>query len=117
MPSRSERRRPLCAYRLMWLFAMFDLPVGTQDQRRTHARFRKILKQAGFGRIQLSVYARHCPNEDQIKVHMDHVRQLLPAQGEVRMLAVTDRQFGRMESYFGEKRQPNEAAPTQLMLF
>ncbi len=96
---------------------MFDLPVRTREQRRTHSRFRKFLKQEGFGRIQLSVYARHCPNEDQINVHMAHVRKRLPEEGEVRMLAVTDRQFGRMESYFGSKRTPQEVPPTQLMLF
>lgn len=33
----------LSGYRLMWIFVMFDLPVGTRKQMRDAAKFREFL--------------------------------------------------------------------------
>lgn len=96
---------------------MFDLPVNTRDARRRYARFRKALLARGFTMLQYSVYARHCASEESAAGVRDDVRAVLPPEGQVRLLAVTDRQFGRMEVYFGKKRAPTEDPPAQLMLF
>jgi len=53
----------LSAYRLMWLFVLFDLPVDTQSARRAYAQFRKSLLKDGFFRVQYSVYARVCASD------------------------------------------------------
>ena len=101
----------------MWLFAMFDLPVKTQAQRRRYAQFRKLLLSDGFCRIQYSVYARYCPSEEAASAHKEMVRSSLPDEGHVRVLSITDRQFGKMENYVGKKRKHTEEPPRQLMLF
>lgn len=101
----------------MWLVAMFDLPVTTKDLRRQYARFRKALISRGFTMLQFSVYARHCASEDFAKGVRDDVRGVLPPHGQVRLLAITDRQFGKMEVYFGKKRNRTEDPPAQFMLF
>jgi CRISPR-associated protein Cas2 len=41
----------------------------------------------------------------------------VPAEGEVRFLTITDRQFGRIKVFVGKKRQPNAPSPSQLELF
>ena len=46
----------------MWVVAMFDLPVETQQNRRDYARFRKALLKDGFMMLQFSVYARYLPS-------------------------------------------------------
>lgn len=107
----------LSGYRPVWLFAMFDLPVKTRAQRRRYAQFRKLLLSDGFCRLQYSVYARYCPSEEAAAPHRALVRAGLPDEGQVRLLAVTDRQFGKMENYVGKKRGPAEKQPVQLMLF
>jgi len=117
VPRCDEPPLDLSGYRIMWLFAMFDLPVATKAQRKRYAQFRKGLIQLGFNRVQFSVYARHCPTEDSMRVQAKHVRVMLPSEGEVRLLGVTDRQFAKMESFFGKKRVPTESPPEQLMLF
>ncbi|RMF45432.1 MAG: CRISPR-associated endonuclease Cas2 [Deltaproteobacteria bacterium] len=104
-------------YRSVWLFAMFDLPVTTKKARRLYARFRKALLMEGFTMLQFSVYARHCVSEESSDSIRQHVRQALPPEGQVRLLAVTDRQFEKMEVYFGKKRRPAEEPPKQFMLF
>jgi CRISPR-associated protein Cas2 len=108
---------PLSAYRVMWLFALFDLPVETKRQRREYAQFRKKLVGAGFTMLQYSVYAKHLPSEDASEGLRARVHAALPPQGQVRLMAVTDHQFGKMEVFYGRKRRPVEEPPLQIALF
>ena len=101
----------------MWLFAMFDLPTYNKARRRDYSRFRHRLLEQGFSMIQYSVYARYCASEEYAASIRADVKTMLPPEGEVRLLAVTDRQFGRMEMFFGKKRKPTEEPPRQIMLF
>ena len=110
IPLRSE-------YRSMWLFALFDLPVVSKAQKRRAAGFRKDLIKRGFTMLQFSVYARHCANEEAAIALRTQVRGFLPPDGQVRLIGITDRQFGRMEVFSGRKRTPTEDPPAQLMLF
>ncbi len=112
-----EDARDLSAYRSMWLFAMFDLPVTTKELRKRYTRFRKALLTQGFTMMQFSVYARHCASEESAAAIRQGVRSVLPDDGQIRLLGVTDRQFGKMEVFFGKSRSPSEEPPTQFMLF
>lgn len=115
-----EPRPPLLdpiAWRSMWVFAMFDLPVETQAQRRAYARFRKDLLQDGFVMMQYSVYFRHCASQESAAAHARRMGQRVPAEGEVRFLTVTDAQFARIDVYAGKRRKPPETAPAQLEFF
>ncbi len=101
----------------MWVVVMFDLPVDTADARRQYARFRKSLIEDGFTMLQFSVYARHCASEENAEVHLRRVSAMVPPDGEVRVLTITDKQFERMAVYLGETRGQPEAPPPQLHLF
>jgi len=101
----------------MWLVAMFDLPVDSAEARREYTRFRKKLLAQGFTMLQFSVYARYCPSEEASAVYRSRVRDVLPPKGEVRLIAVTDRQFGKMEVFLGKTRRRAEKPPEQLLLF
>ncbi len=107
----------LSGYRGMWLFAMFDLPVTTATARKRYAQFRKVLLEQGFSMLQYSVYARYCASEESADAYRGRIRAELPPEGYVRLLAVTDRQFGKMESYIGEMTRSLEEPPPQLALF
>ncbi|MDD4269330.1 MAG: CRISPR-associated endonuclease Cas2 [Thermoguttaceae bacterium] len=101
----------------MWLFAMFDLPVGTKAERKRYAKFRKMLVEDGFSMLQFSVYARYCVDEESALAHRRQVRSAIPPEGYVRLLSITDRQFGKMENFVGKKPVPAQKAPQQLSLF
>lgn len=101
----------------MWLIAMFDLPVETKAARKRYAQFRKLLLSEGFTMLQYSVYARHLASEESGDILKKRLRSQLPPDGQVRLLPVTDRQFGKMEVYFGKKRKETEDPPAQFMLF
>jgi CRISPR-associated protein Cas2 len=101
----------------MWLVVMFDLPVDTKAARREYALFRKRLLLDGFAKMQFSVYIRHCASEENADVHFRRVELAVPPDGEVRIMAVTDKQFERMRIYWGKRRKTPEQAPAQLALF
>ncbi len=107
----------LSAYRIMWLFAMFDLPVDTKELRREYAQFRKKLLAAGFTMLQYSVYAKHIPSEEAGDALKRTIRAYVPPHGQVRLIAITDHQFGKMEVFYGGKRQAAESPPLQITLF
>ncbi len=54
------------------------------------------------------------PSSEISLVRSSGVRSLL---GEVRLLAVTDRQFGKMEIFFGRNRTEVERPPEEYLLF
>jgi CRISPR-associated protein Cas2 len=116
VPRRITTRTP-GEFRAMWLFAMFDLPVATRDQRREYTQFRKLLLKNGFIQLQLSVYARFAASEESVEATRIRLRGAIPPHGQVRLMAVTDHQYGRMEMWFGKKRKKVEDAPAQYELF
>jgi len=101
----------------MWLFALFDLPVKTPEERRQYTLFRTALLKQGFTMLQYSVYARYCASEEASAIFRKKVKAALPPDGQVRVLAVTDRQFGKMEVFLGKKGRSAEKPPEQLAFF
>ena len=101
----------------MWVIAMFDLPTDTPKARKAYARFRKTLLEDGFTMMQYSVYMRHCASIDSAGVHVKRMGDQVPAEGEVRFLTITDRQFGRIKVFVGRKHQPSAPSPSQLEFF
>jgi CRISPR-associated protein Cas2 len=63
------------------------------------------------------VYARFLPSEESSAIYRKAVRAALPPGGEVRLMAVTDHQYGKMEIYLEKKRKSTEDPPAQLGLF
>jgi CRISPR-associated protein Cas2 len=101
----------------MWVLTMFDLPVDTRQARRNYARFRKMLLADGFQKMQFSVYVRPCPSKENAAVHIARVQCAVPPDGEVRILSITDKQFERMQVFWGKMRKRPERAPRQLEIF
>jgi len=101
----------------MWVFAMFDLPVDKPELRREYSQFRKALLRHGFTMLQYSVYVHYVRSEESDDTLRRAVHVALPSHGQVRVISVTDRQFEKMEIYFGKMRQPVEDPPLQLALF
>ena len=100
-----------------WLYVMFDLPVETKRQRKIATRFRKDLLKDGFSMHQFSVYVRHCASNEAAVVHINRVKAMVPDEGLVSILKVTDKQFGNTIRFVGRKREPPPPVPLQLELF
>lgn len=107
----------LNAYRVMWVFVMYDLPTETKAERKSHAKFRKDIMANGFQMFQFSLYIRHCMSKENAEVHIQRVKRILPAKGSVGIFKITDKQFEQMEIYRGQTKANTPAPAQQLELF
>lgn len=112
-----SKRTPIPEIKAMWLMVMFDLPVITKEEKRNHARFRKYLTSEGFMLLQLSVYAKYFASRENTEKYCRYIEEVVPPGGYVRILMVTDKQFGDMISLYGKTNLDIEKRPEQLLLF
>ena len=101
----------------MWLMVMFDLPTVTREEKREYSRFRKYLLKEGFIQLQFSVYAKFCASRENAEKYYRYIGSAVPPNGHIRLLMITDKQFGDMVSLYGKTVQEIEKKPEQLLLF
>lgn len=101
----------------MWVLVFFDLPTETRTDRKAAARFRKDLLADGFAMFQFSIYMRFCASRENAAVHIKRTHNALPKKGKVGIMQITDKQFGMIELFHGQKEVPAEAPSQQLELF
>jgi len=104
-------------YRSMWVLVFFDLPTETATERKVATKFRKNLLDDGFAMFQFSIYMRFCASRENADVHVKRTKRALPKKGKVGILQITDRQFGMIELFHGQKEIDPETPSQQLELF
>ena len=101
----------------MWLYVMFDLPVGTPGKRKAATKFRKFLLDQGFEMAQFSVYLRFAESKETAEAHIRRIRDSLPKKGKVHIVTLTDKQYGNARIFTGRKGERPAKNPDQLALF
>ena len=101
--------------RWMRLIVFFDLPVQTKVQRRAATHFRQSLLKDGYYMLQYSVYVRICNGIDAIEKHRARLRDMIPDDGSVRALVVTEKQYESIEVLLGEKTFDDDSDSTELL--
>lgn len=107
----------LSGYRLMWVFVLFDLPVGTKKERKAATKFRHALLDLGFEMSQFSVYLKFCAGKEQADALARQIEMEMPSAGKVHLVSITDKQYENIRTYRGRKREPALKIPGQLALF
>lgn len=92
------------SYRYMRILVMFDLPVGTESERKNYRLFRKYLIKSGFLMLQESVYCKIAQNTTVADAIIANVRKNRPDDGLVQVLKITENQYSRMEYIVGESK-------------
>ncbi len=113
----NEKFSRLNQYRSMWILVFFDLPTETKKDRKAASKFRKALIDDGFGMFQFSIYMRFCASRENADIHIKRIKNILPKYGKIGILRITDKQFGMMEIYHGQKPIEPEKPSQQLELF
>ncbi len=114
---RRESGPALSGYRIVWLIVLFDLPVATKPQRSAATRFRHDLLDEGFEMSQYSVYLRHCAGKEQADALARRIELVMPKEGKVHMIQITDKQYENIRTFRGRKREPSSRNPDQLVMF
>ena len=113
-----DRYQQLSGYQIMWVWVLFDLPVGTRAERKQATRFRNDLLDLGFEMVQFSVYLRHAWSREKAESYSRQVGECVPKAGNVQILFFTDKQYAQSQVFRGCARAPNpEEKPSQLSLF
>lgn len=92
----------------MRLLCFFDLPMETEKEKRAYRLFRKELLANGFEMLQFSVYYRTCPNRSFASKFYKKMKSIKLPSGNVRLLAVTEKQFSEMVFIVGGKTHQEE---------
>ena len=67
--------------------------------------------------MQYSIYSRHCASIDNAEIHVVRMGKLVPGEGEVRFMTITDKQWERIKVFVGKTRQPSATTPAQMEFF
>ncbi len=100
----------------MKLLCMFDLPVDTSDQQRAYRKFRKDIMSEGFIMIQYSVYVRTCPNRQFANQMEKRLKKIIPKEGNIRLLTITEKQYEDMKLLVGSKKLTEEVLSVERMI-
>ncbi|MDD2216158.1 MAG: CRISPR-associated endonuclease Cas2 [Eubacteriales bacterium] len=92
----------------MRIIVFFDLPVTTKTERKIAAGFRKFLIKDGYYMMQFSVYARVCNGYDAIEKHINRLKSVVPDNGSVRALTITEKQYEAMYVLTGKLLKEEE---------
>lgn len=84
---------------------MFDLPTRSKKNRKDAIKFRSFLLKNGFDMVQFSIYMRICRGRECVETYMRRVKQNSPKKGSVRLLAVPNSFYERMEIIVGDKTE------------
>lgn len=92
------------SYRYMRILVMFDLPVGTEAERKNYRMFRKHLIKSGFLMLQESVYCKIAQNSTMADAIISNVKKNRPDHGLVQVLKITEKQYSKMEYIVGQSK-------------
>ncbi len=112
-----QRFTAVSGYQIMWVWAMFDLPVTLPKERKRATQFRKDLLDLGFEMVQFSVYNRFTSSKRKAENLARKVGKLVPPHGKVDILFFTDKQYELIQSYRGKNESELVQKPDQFELF
>ena len=101
----------------MHVLVMFDLPVGSSEQRKEYTRFRKFLIKNGFLMMQESIYCKLALNATVVNAIKDQVYKNKPKEGLVQLLTITEKQYERMEIIVGSEQKEVLESDERLVIF
>lgn len=92
----------------MRVMCIFDLPVNTNQEKKSYLSFRKNLLREGFIMVQYSVYMRVCPNRDFANRLYKRIERYAPYNGHIRLFMITEKQYDDMKILIGKKGNTEE---------
>jgi CRISPR-associated protein Cas2 len=101
-------------FRMAWVLVLFDLPVGSDEERKAAMRFRNDLLDDGFEMLQFSVYARPCGSPSRVDSAVSRMSAIVPKTGHVRLLVITDAQWSRTIIVENNRKSSGEDMPEQM---
>lgn len=80
----------------------FDLPTNSKLQMKEYRHFIRDIKKIGFYMLQESVYIKLNINPKDAFSSISKVKKVIPKEGNICILTITEKQFSSMEFLLGE---------------
>jgi len=97
------------------MILFFDLPSVTDTDKKAYRHFVKDIKGEGFIMLQESVYVKLGFSQMIVDATMGRVKKLVPREGMVSVLTVTERQFASIEHLLGVPETDIVNSPERLI--
>lgn len=91
-------------FRYMRLLLFFDLPSVTTLDKKIYRKYVRSLTSEGFYRLQESVFVKLSINQQYAESTITKVKSFSPKDGNVMILAITEKQFSSLRIITGESK-------------
>lgn len=92
-------------YKLMRSFLFYDLPMENEHDTKAYTKFRNNILRLGYTSIQNSVYIKVHNSKSIADQHIKKLRKILPVNGNIRLLILTEKQYNDMLLLVGVKNE------------
>ena len=99
----SNRKENTSLYRQMEMIIFYDLPTKTKQNFSDANKFRVNLEKLGFYMLQESIYIKHLLDWDWVSRIRIKVENILPPDGDIRILIITTKEYKNIEIVRGRK--------------
>lgn len=89
-------------YKYMRVIVMYDLPNNNYQENKEYMKFRKLLIKNGYIMMQFSIYSKCLNVKTKFNLEVNKIKKFIPTQGNIRILAVTEKQYLDMIFLKGE---------------
>jgi len=94
----------------------FDLPMVTKNDVRAYNAFRKWLIKQGYIMMQFSIYCKLFGNRDAAAQHVAILKKNVPADGQVRVMMVTEKQYTKIVLLTGSVSNQEETVSADPLI-
>lgn len=92
----------MSVYKYMRIIVMYDVPNNNSEENKEYTTFRKMLIKNGYSMIQFSVYMKCLNVNTKFNGEVKKISKYIPTQGNIRILAITEKQYQNMIYLKGE---------------
>ena len=103
-------------FRWMRILVFYDLPMTSKANRRAYTLFHKFLLKEGYDMLQFSVYGKLCNGHKSVDKNIQRIKYNLPANGNIRIIKITEKQYANMEFLVGTPTSQEIANRTDKQL-
>ena len=90
-------------YRPMRLVLLYDICNSDYLERKEYTIFRNALLKNGYYMMQFSVYVKCVNVQTKIEQEINKIKKYIPKFGNIRVIAVTEKQYSNMFVLLGNK--------------
>ncbi|MGL4768791.1 MAG: CRISPR-associated endonuclease Cas2 [Mycoplasmoidaceae bacterium] len=100
-------------YNIMRIIVMYDITSDNALDNQAYNYYRKLLLKNGYIMMQYSVYSKCINSKTKFSAEIKKISQKIPKKSRIRVLFVTEKQYGDMVHLSGKPKINEEVNGTE----